>query len=174
MSQIYCIVDRCRFPDTHTIISHKCGSCGKFGHGMMECNDPQKIKDLITQSKGIRIPRNMYCTSLLCPCPWTHTASSHYCVQCGERHLESSCSHGCSIMNDPSEVAYAISEAKKRFGSSPGKIYTIIYCSQGCAWYVKRKDVDKMCMLFFMHSDAQEQRQSRLEIFCKDHTMKLQ
>ena len=154
MSQNYCIVYNCRFPDTHTTSAHKCGKCGKFGHGQMECGDQMKIDQLKSKSIGIRFPSYLRCTSMLCPCPWTHSDPAHYCVQCGERHLESKCPRACVIMGDPNEITRVITEAKKIFGTTPGNIFTKVYSGQGCDWYVKRKDINKSLMLFFMHGDA--------------------
>jgi len=34
---MFCIAKNCRYATTHNIENHKCGTCGKFGHGAMEC-----------------------------------------------------------------------------------------------------------------------------------------
>ena len=51
MSQHFCIVQNCRFPETHLACSHKCRTCGKFGHGFMECGNQLKINNLKNNSK---------------------------------------------------------------------------------------------------------------------------
>jgi len=154
MSQSYCIVQGCRFSSTHLTSSHKCGKCGRFGHGQMECNNSIMINQLKSNSISIKLPQNLYCESLYCPCPWSHTSESHYCLQCQERHLETNCPSRCDIMGDPTEIRRVIQEAKKLFGTKPGKIYGTVYSGQGCDWYVKRNDLNKRISLFFMHGDS--------------------
>lgn len=154
MSQSYCIVQGCRFPSTHLTSSHKCGKCGKFGHGQAECHNSFMIDQLKSNSVTIKLPHALYCKSLSCPCPWSHTSESHYCSQCQERHLESACRTGCVIMGDPIEIRRVIQEASKLFGTKPEKIYTTIYAGQGSMWYAKRNDSNKPISLFFMHSDS--------------------
>jgi hypothetical protein len=154
MSQNYCIVQGCRFPSTHLTKSHKCGKCGRFGHGQMECHNPILIDQLKIKSSSIKFPHSLYCTSLSCPCPWSHSSESHYCSQCQERHLETACPRRCDIMSDPNEIKRVIKEAEQKFGSTPGKIYTTVYSGQGCDWYVKRNGINKPNSLFFMHGDA--------------------
>ncbi len=154
MSQNYCIVQGCRFSSTHLTKSHKCGKCERFGHGQMECGNDHLITKLNITSKPIYFPPNLNCTSMFCPCPWTHTSDSHYCSQCQERHQESECPTRCVIMEDPKEIQRVIKEAKQLFGFTPGKIYTTVYSGQGCDWYVKRNDYNKSISLFFMHCDS--------------------
>ena len=172
MSQNYCIVQGCRFPSTHLTKSHKCGKCGRFGHGQIECHNSFMIEQLKSNSVTIKLPHVSYCTSLTCPCPWTHTSESHYCSQCQDRHCESVCTMGCVIMGDPEEIQRVIQEARTKFGSTPGKIFTTIYSGQGCDWYAKRNDNNKMISLFFMHCDSWGQfgpktdHRSKLKNFC--------
>jgi hypothetical protein len=44
-----CFVRNCRFSDKHYTENHKCGRCGQYGHGRMECGHPDQIKALITK-----------------------------------------------------------------------------------------------------------------------------
>lgn len=172
MSQNYCIVQGCRFPSTHLTKSHKCGKCGRFGHGQVECRNQSLIDQLNITSKSIKLPSHLNCTSIFCPCPWTHTSESHYCSQCQERHQESVCKSGCVIMGDPEEIQRVIKEAKQLFGTKSGKIYGTVYSGQGCNWYVKRNEINKPISLFFMHCDSwgqfgpQSDDRSKLKNFC--------
>ena len=45
MKAFYCKVNYCRFADKHTTFGHRCGKCGKYGHGQMECGDEELIED---------------------------------------------------------------------------------------------------------------------------------
>ena len=154
MSQSYCIVQGCRFPSTHLTKSHKCGKCGKFGHGQIECSNSFLIEQLNFQSNTIKLPRELYCESLYCPCSWSHTSESHYCLQCEERHIETKCPSRCDIMCEPSEIQNVIQDAKAQFGTTPGKIFTTVYSGQGCEWYAKRNSPNNQISLFFMHGDS--------------------
>ena len=42
----YCKVNKCRYSGAHTTSYHQCGTCKSFGHGMIECGNPNKIKYL--------------------------------------------------------------------------------------------------------------------------------
>lgn len=175
MSQSYCIVNGCRFPSTHLTSSHKCGKCGRFGHGQVECHNSFLIDQLKVNSVSIKLPHGLYCTSLTCPCPWSHCSESHYCTQCQERHLESVCTMGCVIMGDSDEIKRVNQEAKIKFGITPGKIFTTIYSGQGCMWYAKRIGPNNRISLFFMHGDSWGQygpksdHRDKLKNFCNGY-----
>jgi len=162
MAQVYCIVKGCRFPSTHLTCSHKCGRCGKFGHGQMECCNWPKIVALRENSHSIVFPPYIQCQSILCPCPWTHSYDGHYCTHCGERHHETLCPHGYAIMTDPEEINHVKQVAQHKFGNNEGKIFTKIYTMQGCVWYVKRKNHNKNMVLLFMNNDNHD----RVAKFC--------
>lgn len=77
-----CQVKYCRFPNTHLTCAHKCGTCGQFGHGQMECNKPDKIKNL----QNICIVADHFnCTVPGCPQPWSHSNKAHHCDICNNR-----------------------------------------------------------------------------------------
>ena len=42
----YCKVNYCRYPDKHTTFGHRCGKCGGYGHGQMECGNDELMEDL--------------------------------------------------------------------------------------------------------------------------------
>ena len=160
MSQHFCIVQNCRFPETHLACSHKCGTCGKFGHGFMECGNQLAINNLKLQTI-IYFPNHLHCTSSACPCPWTHSDLAHYCTQCRGRHLEKDCNIGGVIMRKQNvimrkqnEINDVIKEAKEKFGSTPGKIFTTVYSGLGSSWFVKRNEINKPIEIFFMHTEA--------------------
>lgn len=41
--KVYCSVKECRFPCYHVTSGHKCGNCGKYGHGVIECSYPKEL-----------------------------------------------------------------------------------------------------------------------------------
>lgn len=41
-----CIVHGCRYASRHDTLDHKCGSCGKFGHGRVECRNESELHTL--------------------------------------------------------------------------------------------------------------------------------
>ena len=43
----YCRVIHCRFKGSHTWQDHKCGTCGEYGHGQMECGFKNLVDDII-------------------------------------------------------------------------------------------------------------------------------
>jgi hypothetical protein len=168
----FCQVNGCRFSDSHLTKAHKCGNCGKFGHGQNECGNFYMSENLKHISKGIQFPSDMKCTSAYCPASYSHSSNAHYCSQCGDRHLESVCPKGYVMTSDNQEIIHAKTEASKLFGDTDGKIYTTIYVGQGCEWYVKRNFKFGPIQLFFMHGDSWGQygpkidNRDRLEAFC--------
>ena len=85
----YCKVHGCRFSDTHITMFHKCGSCGRFGHGNWECNHYEARIYLESQFKTTElIPINDRCQIYNCRLPWTHKNEAHYCSKCNERGIE--------------------------------------------------------------------------------------
>ena len=41
-----CQVAYCRYKFSHTTSGHRCGLCGKYGHGQSECGNQWKIDQL--------------------------------------------------------------------------------------------------------------------------------
>ena len=76
---MFCEIDRCRFPSTHTNQGHKCGTCGRFGHGQIECRNASKQRKI---RRGQILPMELMCTYANCRTQWTHTADAHYCSVC--------------------------------------------------------------------------------------------
>ena len=150
----YCKVNGCRYADTHVSSFHKCGKCNVYGHGQSECENLFLIEKLKIKSYGIYLPREKFCSSPTCVSPSSHTSDAHYCSQCGERHLESTCSNSCNVATNSEERQHTINEATKIFGNIPGKIFGTIYAGMGCQWFVKRDGLYGPIQLFFMHTDA--------------------
>jgi hypothetical protein len=78
-----CRVKCCRFKDSHVTRAHKCGTCGEFGHGQLECNNSAAITAL-SEHWNERLDSN-HCDVALCPTPNTHTSAGHFCKDCNKR-----------------------------------------------------------------------------------------
>ena len=77
----YCHVNGCNYPLQHVTYGHKCGNCGKYGHGRMECNKPNLIKNLYKYGDYI-LPKNKRCRIYNCKKKWSHTTETHICETC--------------------------------------------------------------------------------------------
>lgn len=81
-----CRVRGCRFPASHVTCSHKCGTCGTYGHGQQECGKMDLIHQLIVHpSYRARLSQNMRCTVDGCVQAWSHTTTAHNCSICNAR-----------------------------------------------------------------------------------------
>jgi len=80
----YCQVKDCRFNYSHTTSGHKCGRCGKYGHGVLECvqNSNEVIRKMNQDYGDKLLPKDMRCTVPNCPTFWNHTIDAHHCVKC--------------------------------------------------------------------------------------------
>ena len=69
---------------THITTAHRCGTCGTFGHGQVECGKHDNIQALfrMIQSQDCM---NTPCTISGCTWSWSHTTEAHHCTQCGRR-----------------------------------------------------------------------------------------
>ena len=81
----YCKVKYCRFQKFHVTSAHRCGKCHQFGHGMIECGNPNKILELKNNSKFDKLNQQDFCTVINCKHKWSHKTESHECKICGKR-----------------------------------------------------------------------------------------
>ena len=58
---MFCQVRHCRFSNTHVTMGHKCGKCGKYGHGVLECNNLGLINTLCPYKNNI-LPEKDWCS----------------------------------------------------------------------------------------------------------------
>lgn len=86
----YCKVKYCRFSDTHTTASHKCGLCHHYGHGCHECGNLHKIVQLNVYINE-ELPSHMYCKRPKCKYYKFHTTEAHQCKFCNGFHSEYNC-----------------------------------------------------------------------------------
>lgn len=168
---LYCKVAYCRFPHTHTTRGHRCGTCGKFGHGQTECANQTKI-DNLEQYRNDVLPYDLRCKICIesgnFQAARNHTTSSHICKKCDKRHSFSaseciiqSIEHYKSRFSDCYELQdFDIDLFKQHSGyyipGSSGedrKIYCIINVGMGCQLYVYCHYPNEPVAIF-MHSDS--------------------
>ncbi len=86
-----CNVLGCRFPTYHVTGGHKCGNCGKYGHGILECNSPMKKAQLASYMMDV-LPPQKQCKFGECKFKHLHTSEAHHCSTCQSRlHSPSTC-----------------------------------------------------------------------------------
>lgn len=84
----FCKVEKCRFSHSHTTISHKCGICGKYGHGERECNNLLKINNLHKYLHETLEISNQ-CKIAGCKYSLYHSINAHHCSKCNKREHSS-------------------------------------------------------------------------------------
>ena len=85
MASHSCQVAGCRFSKYHTTIAHRCGTCGKYGHGQIECKN-ESLKNALKQYYNDTLLKKYHCTIEGCRRPWSHSTKSHHCHKCGKNH----------------------------------------------------------------------------------------
>lgn len=80
---VLCNVAGCRYASTHLTCAHRCGTCGAYGHGQMECGDARKVTRLASLPSVASIATP--CGVPACTYPWSHTSDAHHCAACGFR-----------------------------------------------------------------------------------------
>ena len=95
----YCKVYRCRYAGTHVTSGHRCGTCGQFGHGQVECNNDERRVELASYHTE-KLPEELWCTYTDCNYSWSHTNSSHICNICNGNH--SAQIHSSTASSSPS------------------------------------------------------------------------
>lgn len=74
-----CMVGGCRFPSTHVTRAHKCGRCGRYGHGRNECNDP--LWQTVLNAYMHEVVSDP-CQVEYCVHRHLHTNEGHWCTTC--------------------------------------------------------------------------------------------
>ena len=89
---MYCKVSCCKFSWTHVTRGHRCDTCKKYGHGVMECYNNFYKKKLLDFDNDV-LPDDLHCKIQDCECKNLHTTDAHYCPKCNYRmqHKVSEC-----------------------------------------------------------------------------------
>lgn len=91
---LHCHVAYCRHPTTHNTSDHRCGNCWGFGHGVVECENWAKKRDLAATA-ATQAPQSIKtCNVPGCRKPYTHTTDAHHCPSCRQR---CDADHDCPI-----------------------------------------------------------------------------
>jgi hypothetical protein len=96
---MFCKVAYCRFSSTHVTKGHKCGVCGKYGHGEIECRNARAKLNLEMYRDDV-LPNNKICTVTDCEFKSMHTTEAHHCPVCKMRDPH-------SLENCPSKLSSA-------------------------------------------------------------------
>jgi hypothetical protein len=159
----YCKVANCRYADTHTTVAHKCGKCGGYGHGQIECGKLAAIQNLSFYFLETVAPEDR-CAVACCPNSATHTNSGHVCAFCDcheHAHLKN-CPNNVSggaripVTDDPLSIGFDPRPNAESQNIMPGH-YITFYGGMGCAWYARNNKYTNSLEYFFLHSDARGQ-----------------
>ena len=151
-----CKVKGCRYSDSHVTSRHMCGSCKKYGHGVMECNNTI----LIDQLKKYQYERYIdnICQVDDCVDRNTHTTVGHSCLYCCTRKLDGNnyihlknCPINGTIIND---ITQDCGETEMKDIKLKRGYYTIKPVEMGCMWVIKCNIESGNMEYLFMHSDC--------------------
>lgn len=83
-----CQVRGCRYADSHTTRGHRCGTCGQYGHGILEC--PTTGGQCWWSTGGASwltqtMPLGRTCNVVGCMTYTLHDSTAHHCHSCGAR-----------------------------------------------------------------------------------------
>ena len=131
-----CKVKYCRFSSFHTTKSHRCGTCGEFGHGQIECRHAEQKQEL-EQYFHEELPPDKWCEFDYCEYRKYHTTQSHYCKFCRELHHNI---NDC-IYNDLSETERFLGneyDLETRFANYDN-FYVVSYAGMGNTLTIRKK-----------------------------------
>ena len=149
-----CKVQFCNYPYSHTTIGHKCGTCGKYGHGQMECNDIEAISNL-EKYYSEQLPKEKHCNIESCKYKWSHCNLAHHCHKCNMSHGSKQCKIKTEedFLRDKRDLYNLLDTNKLNFikENINNNKYLEIYLGMGSNIYVRNKN-NKIEFLY-MHSD---------------------
>ena len=156
----FCHVQGCRHPNSHITHHHRCGRCGEFGHGQIECRNNRDVENLqMTQRR--ELPRHMWCNMIGCRGRRYHTTQAHHCPNCGENHSVVNCNiqtleeqfnrygRANDIMAYTRYINNFLAQTHIQY---PNGIYIETYGGMGCVIYI-RAHINRPIESFFLHSD---------------------
>ena len=115
----------------------KCGICGEYGHGQIECNNPGLKTKLQQYHNDKLLCVSDYCALEGCRHPWSHKTIAHHCGRCNRNHHSSK----CIIQPLQTQIArfYDLTSIDKyeRFFERNPNGYVISYVGMGCDMYIK-------------------------------------
>lgn len=142
---MYCKVQGCTFSSSHTTAGHKCGYCGRYGHGVIECRNPE-LKERLVQYNEDVLPEESQCSYRGCTFSWSHTNHAHHCSKCGIRGRHSI--YDCPIKLLDISVVLNIEDHFHNMDN----IYFTKNAGMGCSIFIRKKN--GVFESLFMHSDS--------------------
>ena len=141
---MFCKVTNCRYPNTHTTFGHKCGKCGEFGHGMIEC-DIYNLKSNLQVFIYDSLPQNLRCTIPGCNVPYYHSNEAHHCPKCEVRtsHSRQNCPIKAIDLHRYPDIYAKL--------NNYDNVYFGVDAGMGCSEYIRKKS--GVIEMLFMHSD---------------------
>lgn len=156
MDEKYCKCDKCKYPYDHLTTYHKCGKCGSYGHGFVECSlnnngsyDKQNKlyeslflrKQTLSQYKLMQLitalPSNKHCTISSCKTPHTHSTGSHHSLFSTDENGGSLGPDQYGIKNRYNEILKKGPEIIKNYNNS----YIALYWGMGTTFVFRNKDM---------------------------------
>ena len=151
---VFCRVKGCQYSSTHVTVAHKCGNCGGYGHGKIECSNPEAIKVLGCYYME-KISKNKKCKIGGCKYKDRHTTEGHVCHYCDKlgikNHTKNCPKSGATILDDPNSIGFNPQQQAEESNILPG-FYIDFYAGMGCYWYARNNN--GTLEFFFMHSDS--------------------
>lgn len=156
----FCHVAGCRHPNSHITQHHRCGRCGEFGHGQMECRNNRQVENLHMAQRR-ELPRHMWCNMIGCRGRRYHTTEAHHCPNCGENHSIVNCNiqtleeqfNRYGRANDiEAYTRYINYNLARTHVDLPNGIHIETYAGMGCMLYI-RAHINRPIQAFFLHSD---------------------
>lgn len=153
-----CKVKNCRYNHTHITSGHKCGKCGLFGHGQIECGKQNLLQGLIKYQND-ELNNLDWCNINNCFNHRLHKTIAHQCSKCNRFHSEDNC------IIQPFDVLfnnYGFEDTLQNFDiesfevyhetSTYQKSYVKIFLGQGCSAFIRNNNGE--IMTIFMHCDS--------------------
>lgn len=182
---ILCKVKNCRYNKYHLTKRHQCGRCFLYGHGQIECANPERKAELIQFDTDI-LDVNLYCKNINCIDPDTHITNGHNCKFCYSKNLHKK---RCPINTNENIPICDSEEHLKQYNLDLDKIafihrLQIGECIQllgcmGSTWYI-RANIDTVKIEYIMiHSDSWGQYGDdttdvyRLNAFINNYTLRI-
>jgi hypothetical protein len=148
---VLCKVRGCQYSSTHVTVAHKCGKCGLFGHGKIECHNPEAIK-ILGNFYLDKIPKDKKCKISGCKYKDRHTTEGHVCHYCDKlgikNHTQKCPKSGAKILDEPHFNQKVQAENSN---IQPG-FYIDIFAGMDNYWLARNNN--GTLEYLFMHSDS--------------------
>jgi len=159
---MFCKVKHCRYPNTHVTKGHKCGNCGGYGHGVLECRNISDRESLRIYHESL--PYDKWCSIDNCSYKQYHITCAHQCKKCHNLgyvvfHGEDTCNiktidEFITMYRDANILEFNSANEfydKYPVNQLPDNHYLVIQLALGSRCYIRNKNNELTC--FIMHQD---------------------